>query len=79
MTCIRKVGGSMAVVIPPHVLKQLDLGVGSRLSLEVHDKTLHLRSVAPQYTLEELLAQSDYSAVPHDDWVSDTAVGQELL
>jgi antitoxin ChpS len=56
---LRKQGGAAVVTIPPSLLNQLDLKVGSELQMEVREGTLvMLPSKRPRrvrYSLEQLL------------------------
>jgi antitoxin ChpS len=83
MTNLRKVGGSIMLAVPPAVLEMLKLDAGARVGLDVKDGQL---IVAPQkkplYTMEELLAASDYMSADEPgarEWVDAPAVGREML
>ena len=83
MTNLRKVGGSVMLAVPPAILDQLRLTVGSAVGLSVEGERLILApQPRPRYTLDELLAQCDYSQplAPEDrEWIDAPAVGRELL
>ena len=61
-THLRKVGGSVMLALPPALLDLLQLKVGATVSVEVADGRLVVDpQPKPRYTLEELLAVSDFS------------------
>lgn len=82
-TYLRKVGGSVMLVVPPAFLDQLHLQAGATVGLAVdHGRLVVEPNARPRYTLDELLAASDYSQpeVALDrEWVDAPAVGGELL
>ena len=83
ITNLRKVGGSIMLVVPPAFLDQLHLQAGATVGIAVdHGCLVVSPNPRPRYTLAELLAASDYSqAQPTDqrEWVDACAVGEELL
>jgi len=82
-THLRKVGGSFMLAVPPAFLDQLRLHVGSTVGLVIEQGRLMVEpNPRPRYTLEELLASSDYSqaeAVADREWIDAPAVGGELI
>lgn len=82
-TNLRKVGGSIMLAVPPAFLEQLHLQVGTTVGLAVDHGCLVVDpNPKPRYTLEELLAASDYSqplSPEEREWVDAPAVGKELL
>lgn len=80
---LRKVGGSVVFAVPPSVLKALSLKAGESVGIVVDNGKLIVEpKVAPRYTLEELLANTDYTEnLENSDsaWVAGPAVGDELL
>ncbi|MDZ5604803.1 AbrB/MazE/SpoVT family DNA-binding domain-containing protein [Pseudomonas sp. RP23018S] len=79
---IQQWGNSAAIRLPSAVLKQLQLGVGSTLSLDTSGEALVLKPVGPRprYTLDALMAQCDLTAPdPEDlaDWNAMRPVGRE--
>jgi antitoxin ChpS len=82
-TNLRKVGGSVMLAVPPAILEQLQLKVGATVGLVVDGEQLVMQPrLRPRYTLEELLANSDYSQpMPPEDreWLDAPPVGRELL
>ena len=82
-TNLRKVGGSIMLVVPPAFLDQLHLQAGAAVGLTVdHGRLVVNPNPRPSYTLAELLAVSDYSQPQTADdreWVDAPAVGGELL
>jgi antitoxin ChpS len=83
MTHLRKVGGSVMLSVPPALLEVLELRAGAAVGLAVENGRLVIDpSPRRRYTLEELLASSDYSTPqPADerDWVDAPAVGREEI
>lgn len=82
-TNLRKVGGSVMLAVPPALLEVLQLKVGAAVGLAVEGSQLIVQaSPRPRYTLDELLAASDYSEAPTPEdqsWADDAPVGRELL
>jgi antitoxin ChpS len=80
---LKKVGGSVMLAVPPAVLEQLDLKVGSAVALSVDGNRLVIESQArPKYTLQELLDQCDFSipmGAEEREWMDSPAVGREIL
>lgn len=89
---LRKVGGSVAVVIPPNMLKSLNLAAGSSVDLSIADSKIQIQAskAKPKYSLDQLLAQSDYQGLQDairngsetdelNDWVNDEPMGNELI
>jgi antitoxin ChpS len=83
-TKLKKVGGSVMLVIPPAILDQLDLKPGSTVDLAVESQRLVMQSKPkPHYTLDELLARCDPNAemeMSEEDrlWINLPPVGREL-
>lgn len=69
------------VTVPPAFLELLDLKPGSAIGVSIDNGKLVLEPQSrPQYSLEDLLVQCDETAeLGHDEWLSDTAVGLELI
>jgi antitoxin ChpS len=82
-THLRKVGGSVMLPVPPALLKQLALTSDSIVELSIDDGFLMIRpNVAPSYTLNELLAASDYDQPLSEEtreWIDSKPIGRELL
>jgi antitoxin ChpS len=82
-TTLRKVGGSVMLAVPPAVLDQLDIGVGTNVSLSVDNGRLIVEpGIVPKYTLDQLLAECspDAEVSPGDRaWTTGPRGGQELL
>jgi antitoxin ChpS len=82
-TNLRKVGGSVMMALPPAVLDMLQLQAGATVGISVDGGRLVIEpKPRPHYTLDELLAASDYSEPQSDEqreWVDASAVGRELL
>lgn len=74
---------SAAIRLPAVLLRQLQLGVGSTLSLSVEGRSLILKAVrgSPRYSLEELMTECDPLAPEPEDiaiWHCLPAVGREV-
>jgi antitoxin ChpS len=82
-TNLRKVGGSVMLAVPPVLLDVLHLSAGARVGLTVDNGRLVVEpSARPRYTLDELLAQCDASALltsEDQEWLDGKPVGSELL
>ena len=82
-TNLRKVGGSVMLVVPPAFLDQLHLQAGATAGLAVdHGRLVVEPRIRQRYTLAELLAESDYAQsqlTEEREWIDAPAVGGELL
>jgi antitoxin ChpS len=82
-TNLRKVGGSVMMVVPPAFLELLHLQAGTAVGVAVDGGRLVVEpKPRPHYTLAELLAASDYSQPQppeQREWVDAPAVGAELI
>jgi antitoxin ChpS len=82
-TKLRKVGGSIMLAVPPVLLNLLQLSAGATVAVDVEDGRLVVEPrPRHRYTLEELLAASDYSQPqPSEEreWVDAPAAGGELI
>ncbi|NOT17409.1 MAG: AbrB/MazE/SpoVT family DNA-binding domain-containing protein [Sulfuriferula sp.] len=82
-TNLRKVGGSVMLVVPPAFLEQLHLKAGESVGVGVVDGRLIIEpKPKPRYTLAELLAISDYpltQTAEENEWVNAPPAGGELL
>lgn len=82
-TNLRKVGGSVMLAVPPALLDVLHLSSGSKVGMAVDNGRLIIEEAKkPRYTMNELLAASDYSQPQPDEereWIDTPAVGRELL
>lgn len=82
-TSLRKVGGSIMMVVPPAILEMLQMKAGTIVRVDVdHGRLVVESQLRPRYTLHELLAQCDASApISAEDqaWLDASPVGSELL
>ena len=80
---LRQVGGSVMLSLPQAFLKQLNLSAKSNVDLSLKNGKLIVEPInKPKYTLDELLAQSDYSGSINDEerqWLDAPSAGGELL
>ena len=83
ITNLRKVGGSVMLAVPPALLEVLQLKAGAQVGIAVNDGRLIVEASAkPRYTVDELLAASDYStprAAEDQEWLDTPATGREIL
>jgi antitoxin ChpS len=83
MTNLRKVGGSIMLAVPPALLDLLHMKAGSSVGVAVDGGRLIVEAAPrPRYTLDELLAGSDYGEPlsPEDrEWLDAPTIGKELL
>ncbi len=81
-TCLRKVGGSVMLAVPPAILEMLHLHAGTKVGVAIDDGRLVIEPQRHRYTLKELLAQCDSKAkISEEDkqWLEAKPVGGELL
>ncbi len=82
-TSLRKVGGSVMLVVPPAILDLLRLSAGSTVGLTVEGERLVIDpKPRSHYTVDELLAASDYGIeqpASEREWVDAPPVGRELI
>ena len=82
-TCLRKVGGSIMLAVPPAILDLLHLQAGTTVGLSVDGGRLVIEPAPrPRFSLTELLAQCDASAEMSEEdraWLESKPVGGELL
>jgi antitoxin ChpS len=82
-TNLRKVGGSIMLAVPPAILEILQLKAGAKVTMSLSGGRLVVEPQrSPRYTLDELLAASDYSKPqPREEreWVDAPSVGRELI
>jgi antitoxin ChpS len=71
------------LAVPPAILEQLELKAGATVGLAVDGERLILEpQKKPRYTLDELLAASDYSqpmSQEDREWIDAPPVGRELI
>jgi antitoxin ChpS len=82
-TCLRKVGGSIMLAVPPAILDLLHLRAGATVGLTVDGERLVVEPTPRlRYSLDELLAQCDASVEMSEEdraWLESKPVGSELL
>ena len=81
--CLRKVGGSVLLSVPPAILELLELEVGSTVGVSVKNGQILISpQPKPKYSLSELLAASNYSEpkpASEREWLDAPAVGRESI
>lgn len=78
---LKKMGNSIAVVIPRPVLKDLGIGPGQPLTLDMTSDGRIVLTPKRKYTLAEMIAQCDLKAPPPSDltlWDIARPVGDEV-
>lgn len=78
---LRKYGNSTVAVLPPAVLRELNLAAGQAMTLDITADGGIVLSPKRNYTLADLLAQCDPKAPPPADralWESARPVGGEV-
>lgn len=82
-TNLRKVGGSVMMIVPPDLLAEMNVHVGSKVGMTVEDgKLIAAPARKRRRTFEERLAMCDLSApfpADHLDVLKSGPVGEELL
>jgi len=82
-TKLRKVGGSVMLAVPPALRELLNLQAGATVGVAVEEGRLVVEPrPQPRYTMEELMAASDYSQPqpPEErEWIDARAIGREPL
>jgi antitoxin ChpS len=81
---LRKLGGSVVMVVPKKILGLVDLKAGSQVRISVENGRVVIEPRAkPHYTLAELLAKSGRSALKPSrkdrEWLSGGPVGKEAI
>jgi antitoxin ChpS len=82
-TNLRKVGGSIMLVVPPALLEVLHLRAGEKVGLAVQSGRLVVEPQRrPRCTLDELLAQCNPKArrtKEEREWLDAKPTGRELI
>lgn len=79
---LRKYGNSTVAVLPPAVLRELNLKAGQPMSLETTTDGKIVLTASRRYTLTELMSQCDLKAEPPADlalWDAAKPVGRECI
>jgi antitoxin ChpS len=80
---LRKVGGSVMLTIPPAILEMVQLRSGATARITVENGRLIVEPESrKRYSLQELLAQCDFSAPVSDEdaqWTASVPQGRELI
>lgn len=79
---LKKMGNSTAVVMPPPVLRDLGIGVGQHMTLDMTADGKIVLTPKRKYVLAELIAQCDLKVPPPADlglWDVARPVGLEVL
>ena len=82
-TKLRRVGGSVMMVVPPAILELMRLKANETVELAVEGERLIVESPKkPRYSLAELLAErGSHAPVTDEDraWLESPPAGRELL
>jgi antitoxin component of MazEF toxin-antitoxin module len=81
ITTVKDINGSPHIAIPPELLEQIQLPIGSSVSINIEGNQIMIAKSAPHYSLDELLA-----GMPDDlilsseerEWLEVAPVGREL-
>jgi antitoxin ChpS len=76
---LRESGGSVIMTVPKAILAALGWSASSRVGMTVRDQKLVIER--PKYTLDELLAEHDFSAFRDDieAWDHMPTAGREVF
>jgi antitoxin ChpS len=77
---IQKWGNSAAIRLPAMLLEQINVQIGTSLSVDVRPEGVMLTPARPKYSLEDLVAQCDPKAPLPEDlaaWGQSKPVGRE--
>jgi len=78
-----KIGGSLRLAVPPAILHELPLQAGAPVGFTMDGTKLLGEATSPfRYSLNDLLAQSDYKdgvSQEERDWLDAPSVAGELL
>lgn len=82
-TTLRSIGNSKGLVVPAHLLKELDIQVGDPMEPTIENGKLVFTPITKRqkYKLADLLAKCDESApMPQElvEWDAAQAVGNEI-
>ena len=81
-TAVRKIGNSAGVIIAANALQVAGIKLGDEVEIQESPGCIKITAAKPKYTLDELLAQCDQSALAPkelEDWDISQPVGNELL
>lgn len=80
MTKLRNVGGSVMMAVPRALLDVLQLKAGAEVGISVDGGKLVVQPARRKYTVDELLAGTDFTRTPEDElWLNGPAVGREVI
>ncbi|WP_321885181.1 AbrB/MazE/SpoVT family DNA-binding domain-containing protein [Paraburkholderia bannensis] len=77
---IQKWGNSAAIRLPALLLEQINVSIGTSLSVDVRPDGVMLKPARPKYSLDDLVAQCDTKAAMPEDlaaWGQSKPVGRE--
>ena len=77
---IQKWGNSAAIRLPALLLEQINVQIGTSLTVDVRPEGVMLTPARPKYSLEDLVAQCDLKAPLPEDlaaWGQSKPVGRE--
>lgn len=81
-TNIRKWGNSAGAIIPSAALAKAGFEIGDKVEVEAIEGQIVVRSVTPNYTLDELLAATPASSIELNNedraWLNAKPVGKEI-
>ncbi len=81
ITTVKDINGSPHIAIPADLLEQIQLPIGSSISINIEGNQITIAKSAPHYSLDELLAgmPDDLTQSSEDrEWLEASPVGREL-
>lgn len=81
ITTVKSINGSPHIAIPAELLEQIQLPIGSPVSINIEGNNIMITKSAPQYSLDELLAgMPDDPILSSEDreWLDASPVGMEV-
>ncbi|MEI7668714.1 MAG: AbrB/MazE/SpoVT family DNA-binding domain-containing protein [Pseudomonadota bacterium] len=75
---LRRSGGSLILAIPKAYIEQNNLGVGSKLNIEIEGEELKLRPANKKLSLAKLLDATPKGLLRLDNWDNMPQAGEEI-
>ncbi|MFM6198022.1 MAG: hypothetical protein ACKPE1_02560, partial [Dolichospermum sp.] len=75
------INGCPHIAIPAELLEQIQLPIGSPVSINIEGNSIMITKSAPHYSLDELLAGMPDDLIPSSEdreWLEASPVGREL-
>ena len=81
ITTVKDINGSPHIAIPADLLEQIQLPIGSSVSINIEGNKITIAKSAPHYSLDELLAGMPDDLIQSSEdqeWLEASPVGREL-